>query len=280
MKRWSLPGAEGDGRAELATAVRTGGSPDRRVGLCAARRTTLCVGPARSAPLRPGSSTSLQAHCFSPDGRRSIPTIPAGTCSCATRANPTLAGPDRRRGEDGARRPLSSLSFSPDGALILSASYGMHVRLWETASGRLLADLPVDGENPQAAFHPDGRSLAVDGGQAGALLRDRRPREQTFLSARPHPLTACAVIADGGGLACLARTFGWVARWPCGRWRLRAPAPRAVHRFPGPRPALPALAGVRPAAGCWRSAGRAASRSGARREDVVARWRTDPGSTG
>jgi RNA polymerase sigma factor (sigma-70 family) len=62
--------------------------------------------------------------------------------------------------------PLSVLSFSPDGRTLLTVSNESTMRLWETATGRLLRESRpvVRGLSIQAAaVSPDGRLIAIDG---------------------------------------------------------------------------------------------------------------------
>ena len=76
--------------------------------------------------------------------------------------NPAAAGDASRtvlRGHSGA---VSGLAFSPDGSLIVTASYGdMSMRLWRVADGALLATTPTEWRVEDIAFRADGSGVVT-----------------------------------------------------------------------------------------------------------------------
>ena len=59
---------------------------------------------------------------------------------------------------------ILSLAFNADSTVIASASYDETLRLWEVATGKQLAELPVPkGGAASAVFSPDGRMIATAG---------------------------------------------------------------------------------------------------------------------
>lgn len=80
------------------------------------------------------------------------------------------------------------LHFSPDGALLASPWADRRIRVWDVASGRIVATLAIPGdENPIPAFSPDGCYLAVSG-EKQTLLYELRPTE--YLTTLGHQLSS------------------------------------------------------------------------------------------
>ena len=71
-------------------------------------------------------------------------------------------------------RAVSAVAFSADERFVLAGANGGRVQVWETASGRPVADYPVDpGAVAEASLSPDGLLLAR-GYQGSALVFDCR----------------------------------------------------------------------------------------------------------
>jgi serine/threonine protein kinase/WD40 repeat protein len=115
---------------------------------------------------------------------------------------------------------LSDLAVSADGSLLLaSSSWSKHAQLWETSSGRLLADLPIGDGDCRVAFHPNGRSFVVAAGPRTLLYQIGGRRQQTFLGAGAETIKGLAPSPDGRSLACVTAS-GVVEVW-----RLDGPVP-------------------------------------------------------
>jgi WD40 repeat protein len=116
-----------------------------------------------------------------------------------------LADPDPAATADDRR--LTALAVSPGGELVAGAADAnddRRVRVWETASGRLVGALTVGGTDPiRLAWGPGGRTLFATG--IGHLVRAKvvAPAAQAGPILHPRPVLAAAWAADGAGLVTL-----------------------------------------------------------------------------
>jgi WD40 repeat protein len=108
------------------------------------------------------------------------------------------------------------LEFNSDGSIIMTAGKAGEdrmVKLWETASGRLLTKIPVIGSAIlDTTFSPDGRYVAVTSARGAALYELDGTSLQTWTANQGHPISAIDYVVDGQTLAC-----GTQQRIPSGR---------------------------------------------------------------
>ena len=121
---------------------------------------------------------------------------------------------------------LTSIAYSPDGTMIASGSEDKKVRLWNVASGKLDAVLPVHQGNVSAvAFSPDG-SLLASAGDKSVVVSEVAPPHKVLWQQAQHDNEAMALAfnRDGSRLASAARNgavFVWDARSGQQQWTQR-----------------------------------------------------------
>jgi len=103
-----------------------------------------------------GPVPPIRNAVLSPHGRQIAVSVDrenvARLYDCATGAERPLAG---------HRDFVSGLDFSPDGSTLATGSMDGTIRLWNTATGIIIASLPGHmQETSDVAFSPDGRTLA------------------------------------------------------------------------------------------------------------------------
>jgi WD40 repeat protein len=120
------------------------------------------------------------------------------------------------------RHPVSSMSFSPDGALLVTVSSDAFARLWRVPGGELVGNpLPIGAAGMLAEFSPDGRrlsTLAMDNSR-NSTLRVWDVASGTPVM-EPQAILAPAAALDftplGGRRLLTGSSSGALALWPIG----------------------------------------------------------------
>jgi WD40 repeat protein len=128
---------------------------------------------------------------------------------------------------------ITSVSFSPDGERILTGSRDGTARLWRTTSGEAIATLAAGGPVTEAAFNPNGRTIAT----AADSLRiwDGRGRPRQTASYRVASGPTAIAFSGSGNLSATnlvqGRLVTLVFRPPrIVRWRPSGPKANDVAR--------------------------------------------------
>jgi len=117
---------------------------------------------------------------------------------------------------------VNDVAFSPDGALVATASLDGTAKVWDAATGKELlmlhptgASADTPGKLYTVAFRPDGKQLAI-GGEAGVIILWSVTTGEELLSlheiGEPSAVFALAFSPDGARLAA-ASADGTVRVW-------------------------------------------------------------------
>ena len=94
-----------------------------------------------------------------------------------------------------------SVGFSPDGKILQSAGGDKTVRLWNVATGSLIATLKHKNPVRSSAFSPDGRMIASTDGRTVLLWEVASRQIRATLVGHSDDLETLAFASDGKTLA-------------------------------------------------------------------------------
>ena len=110
---------------------------------------------------------------------------------------------------------VSSVSFSPDGATLASGAWDGTMKLWDVATGEIIATLEGHGGGVQSvSFSPDGATLASGAGDATVKLWDVATGEPiATLEEHWDVVQSVSFSPDGATLASSGAWDGTVKLW-------------------------------------------------------------------
>ncbi len=124
-----------------------------------------------------------------------------------------LRAEGRRTLLEGHRDRVRAVEFSPDGALLATASRDHDVRIWDGATGEGLRPLQHNSEVRDASFSPDGRWL-VSAAFRAALWDPRSGLIVVRLQGHEGPVTA-ALFDESGRRVLTGGADGTVRTYDC-----------------------------------------------------------------
>ncbi len=216
LRCWDIPsGWKNVGIAQLERGINElAVSPDGTTIACCTTLGLICLDATRAfSSKNPSSWKRRDYSCrsqvvgFSPDGRllattddQQIVLLDPGSLQLIL----TLRDPEL---DNAAHLPdITHLQFNADGSLLLSSAWDRTVKLWEVATGRLLAvsrELAAEREIVFAAFRPDGRRLAVSNATQTVVYELDGLQEQTITARHAEAVRAFDFAPDGKALACV-----------------------------------------------------------------------------
>ena len=147
----------------------------------------------------------LFSLCCSPDGRFLAVQAEDGMLMLLAEGGPEVRRFAFAGSESAHRGGINRLEFSRDGRLLLSASENEKdrtLRIWEVASGRLLAGAVLGQSGPLAfALHPHGRIVATAADHRVTLQELAGGDVETFCCQHPHKIQSASFSADGAWMA-------------------------------------------------------------------------------
>ncbi len=122
----------------------------------------------------------------------------------------------------GHTRGVGAVSFSPDGARILSGSDDKSLRMWDAATGQPVGD-PMTGHSGavySVAFSPDGKELASGGYDKNVRVWDTASLQPLGSPLTGHDQPISEVYFGGDGRTIVSEEFlpddskGMTRTWP------------------------------------------------------------------
>ncbi|MFI5679372.1 nSTAND1 domain-containing NTPase [Streptomyces cellulosae] len=143
----------------------------------------------------PDLASLLAVHAY-----RTSPTREAAAALFAAAALPL------RKRLTGGTEPVYSLALSGDGHTVATGSADGRVRIWSLPNGRLRHTLPGHGTGEEAAFSPDGRTLAVATGEVVRMWDPVTGRKSGDLTIHGGAIRGIAFSPDGRTVAAASAT--------------------------------------------------------------------------
>ena len=164
--------------------------------------TTVELGPARVE----GAASAVEAR----DGRR-------GSGGGGDRSPSSACGQQPARGLlRGHADLVNTVSFSPDGRLLVSAGRDHDVIVWDVASGEIVHRFSEahSGSVADARFSPDGRWIVTAGPRSARLWNVADGRDLMYLYG-PKPLLTAAAFEPDSRTIVTREESGVVRRYVC-----------------------------------------------------------------
>ncbi|HTX64373.1 MAG TPA: hypothetical protein VMD31_01260 [Opitutaceae bacterium] len=167
----------------------------------------LALAEMRDSPLPQVSvlhGDEVQDAEFSPDGTRFVTASADGSAriwdvAAGKEIGPALQAAGVGAGKDAPKIWVHAAEFSPDGQLIVTASWDSYARLWDVATGREMgAPLPHGGQVVTARFSPDGTRVVTACFDGMARVWDVRTGRQICATPKQGGIVWTAYFSPDG----------------------------------------------------------------------------------